>query len=894
MRNRLGGLPLAVYVVALLLIPLAAVAVLSVDEVRDNNRAVGASNRIAASIDVELAATRVSVPLEVERIALVGLARIDELGVDRSAVIALTGLDFESVLAENADQLEVALDGLDAAIAAERGNAATGFGATLAASRAAIADHRSTVDARSGNALLIDSTFQQTRLFLEARTAEARSAVSADQAGTVNAASLQRELQVVGDVVSTATSETAVLNDAIMFEDEVAMSNVMGSVFRHEDALSAARAEPELDPSDLRVRYSLLAPIPAALYDGTIVAGSVLANDLATLDALVAMMIERIDYLEDVHGFAVVEGAAIAERAGALASEAEQRNRITMTALVLVGLGSVVFSVIVIRSFARPLTQLRAEAEYISNGGLDARSLPLEGPSDIRKVTAAMNDMAGTLRSVDVHMKLLASGQSDERGLVELPGEVGASMRHSVERVTVLTSELQISQHLLERQARHDALTGLPNRLAMLEHLDRLITERGSNPDLGVMFVDIDGFKSVNDTHGHAVGDIVLTEIAHRLSNSIRDIDMVARLGGDEFLVVVEQCSGRTCLESFGQRIIREIEQPHAVGEQLFAVSASVGVTSIDPLDDAMAAIARADAAVYHAKRRGRRRVEMFDADLQTSIEHLAQLELVLRRAIQDGELRMFLQPLGDLTTGEVCGAEALVRWQRPGVGLVMPGEFIPVAERSGLIFELERWMLGEACRRIAGWRRAYPDCGLRLAVNISGRHLIEGDLLADLDAALSAAGADPTMLEIELTESQLLDDVERASTLLGEIRERGIRIAIDDFGTGYSSMTYLQKLPLDVVKIDQSFISRATTNGFDSTIVEAVVTIGRTLALDVVAEGVETPEQLAYVTEKGVTRAQGFLLARPMPADEADDVIFGGPILDVDAVRAATYSEQV
>ncbi len=891
MRTRLGGLPLAVYVVALLLMPLAAVAVLSINEVSDNNRAAGASRRIAASIDVELAAIDVLTPLERERIALVGLARLDELGVDRSQVVALTALDFERVLADNTADLERALDALGSAIAADRRDDTRGVAATLAANRAAIDVHRSSVEQRTGRAIRIDSTFDRISSLLDALTAGTGAAVSADQAGTVNAANLLRELRAVADVTRTATIETAVLNDAIVFEGEAAMSNVMGSVFRHEDALAVAAAERRLDPSELLVHYSRLRPIPAGLYDGSIDTGSELVDDETSLAALISMMVERIDYLDEVQEFAAAEGMAITKRADALAAAAEQRNRITVTALILVGLGSVVFGVIVIRSFARPLIQLRAEAEYISNGGLDARTLPLEGPSDIRKVTAAMNDMAGTLRSVDAHMKLLASGQTDDRGLVELPGEVGASMRHSVERVTVLTSELQISQHLLERQARHDSLTGLPNRLAMLEHLDRLIAERGNSPDLGVMFVDIDGFKSVNDTHGHAVGDIVLTEIARRLSESIREIDMVARLGGDEFLVVVEQCAEKINLESFGERMIREIEQPHAVGEQLFAVSASVGVTSVGPTDDAMAAIARADAAVYHAKRRGRRRVEMFDADLQSSIEHMAQLELVLRRAIHDCELRMYLQPLGDLTTGEVCGAEALVRWDRPGVGIVMPGEFIAVAERSGLIFDLERWMLGEACRTIARWRGVHPESDLRLSVNISGRHLIEGDLLTDLDAALTAAGADPTMLEIELTESQLLDDVERASALLSQIRERGIRIAIDDFGTGYSSMTYLQKLPLDVVKIDQSFISRATTNGFDSTVVEAVVTIGRTLALDVVAEGVETSEQLAYVTAKGVTRAQGYLLAPPMPASEAELVIFGGPIIDIEAVRATPYS---
>ncbi len=326
--------------------------------------------------------------------------------------------------------------------------------------------------------------------------------------------------------------------------------------------------------------------------------------------------------------------------------------------------------------------------------------------------------------------------------------------------------------------------------------------------------------------------------------------------------------------------MIHEIEQPYTIGDQLFAVSASVGATMVETGDEPLSVIERADAAVYQAKRRGRRRVEMFDKELQRSIEHQAELELALRQAIQHGELRMYLQPLADLYTGLPAGAEALVRWERPGVGLVAPNDFIPIAERSGLIFELERWMLEAACRRIAEWRLMGQGAGMRLAVNISGRHLIEGNLIADLDDVIAATGADPNLLEIELTESQLLDDVARASTVLAGVRDRGVKVAIDDFGTGYSSMTYLQKLPVDIVKIDRSFICSATTNDFDSTIVDTVVTLGRTLDLEVVAEGIETAEQLAYVISAGVSLGQGFLLARPVPAHEAEAVIFNGPLV--------------
>ncbi len=223
------------------------------------------------------------------------------------------------------------------------------------------------------------------------------------------------------------------------------------------------------------------------------------------------------------------------------------------------------------------------------------------------------------------------------------------------------------------------------------------------------------------------------------------------------------------------------------------------------------------------------------------------------------------------------------MRWMRPGHGMVPPGDFIPIAERSGLILEIERWVLTQACERLVAWKQRDPDCSRRIAVNISGRHLSDGDLLADIDAVLGMTGADPTMLELELTETKLLEDMDRAKKVLGELRSRGITIAIDDFGTGYSSMTYLRELPIDCIKIDRSFVALATEHGYDSTIVEALLMIGRTLNVTVVAEGVETEEQLEYVRARGCQLAQGFLLARPMPIEDAEAYIFAATDIELE-----------
>lgn len=414
----------------------------------------------------------------------------------------------------------------------------------------------------------------------------------------------------------------------------------------------------------------------------------------------------------------------------------------------------------------------------------------------------------------------------------------------------------------LAHQARHDALTGILNRFAVLEHLDAL-AERSASA--AVLFLDVDGFKSVNDSQGHGVGDQVLVEIARRLQSEVRSGAMVARLGGDEFVVVIDEAPQMDGLVRLGRRLVERLEQPFEVGDSLFGLSASVGVSVLLPGDTALDVVHRADAAVYQAKERGRGRVEVFDEAIQARIEQRAELELALRDAVAGGELDVVVQPVFDVVGDRIHGVEALVRWNRPGHGPVPPAEFIPVAESGALIVEITRFVLRRACETAARWREADPRCGLRVSVNLSGRHLIDGDLLGDLDDVLAATGADPRMLELELTETQLLADLSGVSDVLEAVRELGVTIAVDDFGTGFSSMSYLRTLPVDAIKIDRSFVQGAGERGFDSTAIDAMVNFGRVLGVDVVAEGVETQAQLDYVRARGCTRVQGYFFARPM-----------------------------
>ncbi len=434
-------------------------------------------------------------------------------------------------------------------------------------------------------------------------------------------------------------------------------------------------------------------------------------------------------------------------------------------------------------------------------------------------------------------------------------------------------SERSRIEDRLSYQALHDALTGLPNRFASLEHLEEMTKEHPGQ--VAVLFLDLDGFKTVNDVRGHAVGDRVLADVATRLMDIVRRGEFIGRLGDDEFVVVTHRFAQAADVIALGHRLIREVELPLDHDGSFFSLSACVGVAIPTADTSALDMIGQADNAVYQAKRRGHGCVELFDVSMKEQLDRETELEVALGEAVQNEELVLHLQPVTDLRTNCVVGAEALVRWMRPGHGMVPPGDFIPIAERSGLILEVERWVLTQACQRLVEWKQRDSLCPRRIAVNISGRHLSEGDLLADIDAVLGMTGADPTMLELELTETKLLEDMDRAKTVLGELRARGITIAIDDFGTGYSSMTYLRELPIDCIKIDRSFIALATEHGYDSTIVEALLMIGRTLNVTVVAEGVETDEQLEYLRARGCQLAQGFLLARPMGIDDAEAYIF-------------------
>ena len=429
-------------------------------------------------------------------------------------------------------------------------------------------------------------------------------------------------------------------------------------------------------------------------------------------------------------------------------------------------------------------------------------------------------------------------------------------------------SDRKLAEQQLFRHAFYDDLTGLPNRVLFLERLGRAVGRARGRTDGGfaVLFLDLDRFKTVNDGLGHHVGDLLLVAIARRLEACVRPGDTVARLGGDEFTVLVEDLKDAGAAEQLAGRVQAELSRPFSlVGHDVYT-SASIGIALGGPSYHRHEDVLRdADIAMYRAKTLGKARYEVFDRAMHLQALTLLQLETDLRRAVDLGEVELHYQPVIALDTGAVCGFEALARWPHPRRGLIMPDEFIPLAEETGLILPLGAQLLRRACTQLA----ALDDPALTISVNICARQLTHGDLLAVVEEALAATGIAPTRLKLEITESVIMGNAEAAAVTLLELRARGIEIQIDDFGIGYSSLGYLQKLPVDTLKIDRSFVAAIDAAGERSEIVQSIIALARSLDLDVIAEGIETDQQLGRLRALRCERGQGFLLARPLPAKD-------------------------
>lgn len=545
-----------------------------------------------------------------------------------------------------------------------------------------------------------------------------------------------------------------------------------------------------------------------------------------------------------------------------------RRDAILRAVLLLVTLGvTVTLVVLVARSISRPLRRLASAATALTRGDLDAAADTGDGgPSEVEVVRAAFDDLVVNVTVFDAQADALAHNRFDDPAL-ELPvaGRLGASLQLSVAHLSQTMAEGERLHTELVHQATHDSLTGLANRAAAQFALDSAVGRaRRSGDAVAVLFIDLDDFKKMNDTFGHAAGDHVLIEVAQRLRSVVRSDSVLARLGGDEFLVVVEGESVND-LVGLGERLIAEVNRPIDLAGTAVHVGASVGIAVLDDLGDSSADLLRsADIAAYRAKAAGRGRVELFDERLRHEIDRIAQLETDVAGALASGALRYVLQPVWTTDTRQLVGFEALVRWTRSDGADVLPEVFIPVAETSDLVIAIDNSVMRAAARDVAGW-----GSDVSLSVNISGRHLLDRRVVDDVRAVLDESGLDPSHLIVEITETVLVSDTERAASHLDALRSLGVRVAIDDFGSGYASFAHLRRLPIDVLKIDRLFVAELENTG-DPSLLRVVIEAAHGLGLSVVAEGVETVGQLAALDELGCDEVQGFLLGRPVPPADA------------------------
>ena len=548
------------------------------------------------------------------------------------------------------------------------------------------------------------------------------------------------------------------------------------------------------------------------------------AGDIAAAEAALDTYMALLPNLDSALGEAVS-----AERAAMMQARMHANETASLAFWLLVissGVGvvfGIVLSALVARSIIKPLSSLERAAKAISNGDTTARARASGAPPELRRLGSALDGMADSL--------------------------------------------LQL--------ARHDALTGLPNRLLLDDRTTQALAQaRRTRSDLAIMFLDLDRFKIVNDTLGHEGGDRLLKAVGDRLTKLVREGDTVSRVGGDEFALLLPNINETDGVIAVAERVLHDLAEPHFLAGREFHVPVSIGAALWpDDGDNAQALLERADTAMYRAKEEGGNRYQAHTPEMQTRIQRQVVLEASMRKALKDGEFVIHYQPEMDLASQQIVGVEALVRWDDPAQGIVLPGEFIPLLEDSGMIVELGEWVLREACKQTKAWQEACVAF-LSVSVNLSPRQLRQRGLVEMITGILDETGLEPRYLDIEITESITMQEDQETIETLRKLRETGIRISIDDFGTGYSSLAYLRRYPVDTIKVDKVFVDDIENSHEEAPLVTAILAMARSLNLKVVAEGVETEEQELYLKDRQCDTMQGFLLSKAVPAEELEEVL--------------------
>jgi diguanylate cyclase (GGDEF)-like protein len=503
-----------------------------------------------------------------------------------------------------------------------------------------------------------------------------------------------------------------------------------------------------------------------------------------------------------------------------------------------------------------------------------ARTYALSTSGNWRVTLSAVAPVSG-LPATDQGLAVLYGGLVLSLLLYFLVRALSRSRSNALQLIEERTAQLR-------HRELHDALTGLPNRALIFDRTEQMLARaRRDHTGLAVLFVDLDQFKDVNDTFGHGPGDELLRQVSHRFVSAVRETDTVGRIGGDEFVVLVETAHGVPNPEEVAKELISCLREPFYLGKErhnISSVSASIGIAS-GPRDSASELLRDADIALYEAKAGSSGNYVAFHPEMQTAIANRVELGSELRRGIRNGEFFLVYQPIFRLTDQAMTGVEALLRWRHPERGVVMPNDFIPTLEASGMILEVGRFVLEEACRQAAQWAGANRP--LTVSVNASGRQLDQEDFVAEVEHALALSGLQPSSLTIEITETTLMRDTEISAMRLRELKKVGVNLAIDDFGTGYCSLAYLQQFPIDSLKIDRSFVSQMGSSSEGAALVHTIVQMGRDLNLDTLAEGIETSEQLTRLRLEQCKSGQGYLFSRPLAVPALEELFTEAAAVD-------------
>ncbi len=881
LRGRWSGRPgVAGRLLIAVLLPITILAIAAGALLTERYHTSQQANSVANEIPALNGLVKLRSLLDQERIPVEAQLRTIELGIDIPDIQNLEGFGSGESEPEARAAVYAQLRVLGTNAPA---GFASGFAALLAlvdrnAVKATPADH-----AFGALSDLISSTFSQRLAVLERRTADISQAAALNRALS--------GLSDANDALGAGGTETGELSDLYLAPPQqrpselsalgssISLFDLAGAHLRSDDA---AVRDPfirlENDPGWRQYQAAVVAAAggagPPSGDAGAPAASGANAAAVAiqNIVPLVGVFRAGVTGLSQLYRLVSLAELDAHRSAATLQSNSASAFRTLLIETILaVGL-TIAVALLLARSISEPLRRLAGHARAVSSGDLELPPLPGRGPKETVVVSETFNDLVSNLRLLEAKTRALAECSFEDPILAEpLPGRLGQALHESVVVLSGSIVERDSLQQRLVHQATHDALTGLHNRAAAIEFLDQALARasRSSEP-VAVLFVDLDDFKRANDTHGHAVGDAILREIARRMSDAARRGDFLARLGGDEFVVIAESIGDGSEATAIAARLVEAASEPVEVGEVRVAVGACVGIAfALDgAADDPSQLLARADLAVYRAKHSGNSRVEIYDESMQRALLERAEIEQDLHGALDAGGDGLFLhyQPVIDATSGKLTSVEALVRWNRPGHGLCQPNDFIPAAEASDLIIRLDCWVIEAALTQLDRWRRSGLG-DLSVAVNISGRHLLSGTLIDHVSGVLAARRIEPNRLILELTETVLLADLPTVAVEMERLRSLGIRVAIDDFGTGYTSLAHLQHLTVDEIKIDRSFIQQLP-GGRDSSLVRMVTELGHHLGVQIVAEGVETDDQLAALREVGCDSLQGFLIGRPLTVE--------------------------